>query len=95
VDNIVFDSKKEAGRYIELKLMQQAGQITDLHLQQVFNLDVNGITVGHYIADFTYRHKEWPGLIVEDVKSPATRTALYQLKKKIFQAQYGITITET
>ena len=38
VDGIVFDSKREAIRYCELKLLKRAGKITDLHLQKVFVL---------------------------------------------------------
>jgi hypothetical protein len=38
VDGIEFDSLKEAQRYWELKLMQRAGQISDLQLQKEFEL---------------------------------------------------------
>ena len=38
VDGIQFDSIKEARRYEELKLLQRAGQITDLQLQKEFEL---------------------------------------------------------
>ena len=38
VDGIEFDSKKEAKRYAELKLMQRAGVISDLELQKEFEL---------------------------------------------------------
>lgn len=38
VDGIEFDSKKEARRYWELKLLQRAGKITDLQLQREFEL---------------------------------------------------------
>lgn len=38
VDGIEFDSQKEARRYYELKLLQRAGQITDLQLQREFEL---------------------------------------------------------
>ena len=38
VDGIEFDSKKEARRYCELMLMQQAGQIEDLELQKEYEL---------------------------------------------------------
>ena len=38
VDGIEFDSKKEANRYYELKLLQRAGHITDLQLQKEFEL---------------------------------------------------------
>lgn len=37
-DGITFDSKKEAKRYAELKLLERAGRITDLDLQKVFVL---------------------------------------------------------
>lgn len=38
VDGITFDSRKEANRYCELKMLERAGQITDLDLQKVFVL---------------------------------------------------------
>jgi hypothetical protein len=38
VDGIEFDSKKEARRYCELKLLLQAGQIEQLELQKEFEL---------------------------------------------------------
>jgi hypothetical protein len=38
VDGIEFDSKKEARRYWELKLLQRAGKISDLQLQREFEL---------------------------------------------------------
>ena len=38
VDGIEFDSKKEAKRYCELKLLQRAGVIYDLELQKEFEL---------------------------------------------------------
>ena len=38
VDGIEFDSIKEARRYTELKLLQQAGRIAELELQKEFEL---------------------------------------------------------
>lgn len=38
VDGITFDSKKEAQRYTELKLLEKAGNITGLQLQREFEL---------------------------------------------------------
>jgi hypothetical protein len=38
VDGIEFDSRKEATRYWELKLLQRAGQISGLELQKEFEL---------------------------------------------------------
>ena len=38
-------------------------------------------------------HQALPGTVFEDVKG--YRTAMYRLKKKLVEAEYGITITET
>lgn len=38
VDGIAFDSKREAERYRELKLLQRAGKIKDLQMQVPFEL---------------------------------------------------------
>lgn len=38
VDGVLFDSKKEARRYTELKLLEKAGKIRELELQKVFEL---------------------------------------------------------
>ena len=38
VDGIEFDSKKEARRYYELKLLERAGEISDLKLQEEYEL---------------------------------------------------------
>lgn len=37
-NGIEFDSKKEMQRYVELRLLERAGKITDLELQKVFEL---------------------------------------------------------
>ena len=101
VDGIVFDSKKEARRYHELKLMEKAGEIQNLALQRPFELTVNynpewpedADVIGTYVADFSYFDVNAGKLIVEDVKG--FRTPLYRWKKKHFEAQYGIQIRET
>ena len=38
VDGITFDSKKEAKRYSELKLLERCGAISDLELQVEYKL---------------------------------------------------------
>ena len=81
-DGFRFDSKKEAQRYFELKMLQLAGEISVLELQPVIPLLVNGQWIGKYIGDFSYRNKD-NERVIEDVKSPATRTPIYNLKKKI------------
>ncbi len=55
--------------------------------------------VGDYVADFEYRESSHPNgysdwrTVVEDVKG--VKTDLYKLKKRLFEAQYGISIRET
>ena len=91
VDGIKFDSKKEARRYTQLKLMERAGSVTDLELQPRFDLIINETKCGFYKADFRYLYfgKE----VVEDVKG--MKTPVYNLKKKLVKAIYGIVIFET
>ena len=94
VDNIKFDSKKEAKRWFDLNMLQKAGVINSLERQKKFKLDVNGQLICTYIADFTYG--EGGEFIVEDVKSPASKKLpAYRLKKKLMLAIYGIEILET
>jgi hypothetical protein len=92
VDGIKFDSKAEAGRYVELKMLQKAGEISGLTLQPAFILQEpfkhpqHGSQRGiFYRADFKYVNKE--GLeVVEDVKG--VLTDVYKIKKKLFLMQY-------
>lgn len=100
VDGIRFDSKHEASRYVELKYMERAGLITDLHLQAPYELvpkqkDESGKVVERavtYVADFVYRQNG--KVVVEDAKSPATRTPDYIIKRKLMLYVHGITIRE-
>jgi hypothetical protein len=87
VDGIKFDSKKEAKRYGDLKLMEKAGEISVLRLQVTFNL-----SVCKYKADFVYYDKT-NHLIVEDCKG--MKTPVYNLKKKMMKHELGIEILET
>ena len=91
VDNIVFASAKESRRYLELKLLQKAGEISDLRLQTRLPIVVNGKKVCDYLCDFSYM--ENGKFVFEDVKG--VRTALYQLKKKLVKAVHNIDLLET
>lgn len=90
VDGIKFASASEARRYRELKLLESAGEITDLELQVKYPCIVNGVKVCDYISDFDYT--EGGKRITEDVKG--FKTPAYRLKKKLIFALYGITISE-
>jgi hypothetical protein len=89
---IVFDSQKEAHRYQELLWMRQAGKIHCIEVQPRYDLIVNGVKIGFYKADFRYFDKQTGIAVVEDVKG--VRTPIYNLKKKLMAALYGIEIVE-
>jgi hypothetical protein len=91
VDGFVFASGLEATRYGELKLLEQAGEVRELQLQFPFRLDVNGIHVCTYVADFVYVDAQGKQ-VVEDTKG--MKTAVYRLKKKLMKAVFGIEIVE-
>ena len=80
--------------------MQKDGQIHDLKLQEDFTLQEAFTTITgervraiKYRADFTYRQKSGD-LVVEDVKSRATKTAQYRMKKKLMLERLKLEIVE-
>jgi hypothetical protein len=89
---IRFDSQAEARRYGELRLLEAAGQIKSLVPHPKYPLTVNGERVGTYVGDASYL--ENGEVVIEDVKSPPTKTPIYRLKAKLVHALYGITIRE-
>lgn len=102
VNGKVFDSKKEAKRYLELIKLEQAGLIKDLETQKKFLLldtfRKNGKTYKqiNYYADFVYFDVYSKKTIVEDVKaSKDFKTQVYKIKRKLFEYKYpDLTITE-
>ena len=97
LDGIVFDSKKEAQRYAELKLLERSGAIHNLQRQVRYELipaqKKDGKTVEracHYIADFV--STENGKTVVEDVKG--FRTKEYVLKRKLMLRVHGIEVRE-
>ena len=94
VDGIMFDSKREAARYMELMLMERAGEISRLELQPRFDCVIDGRKICTYRGDFKYFAGNRG--VVEDVKSPYTaKNPVYRLKKKLVEALYpGVTIQE-
>jgi len=107
VDGVRFASKKEAARYLELRLLEKAGLIADLECQPVFPLHVMEIwrsgapivvtTVGRFTADFRYTDLGVYAvgeIVVEDVKSEVTKTTDYKLRKAIAEHIHGIYVRE-
>ena len=99
IDGITFDSRLEATRYCELKLLYQAGEITQLRLQPEFELipafRKNGISFRKttYKADFMYLDNRSGKYIVEDTKG--FKTDVYKIKRKLFEFKFpDLTISE-
>ncbi len=108
VDGMEFDSRKEAKRYQELKLLEQCGEISDLRCQEKFILiptqrepDIIGVRGG--IKKGKVIEKECAYIadfvyiqdgkkVVEDTKG--FRTKDYIIKRKLMLYFYGITIRE-
>ena len=98
VDGIAFDSKREAERYRELKILHAAGVIEYVDRQYRYHLvpaqrspDGKRVPGIDYVCDFRYR--ENGKLIVEDVKG--VKTDAYKIKKKLMLFKYGVWIRET
>jgi hypothetical protein len=93
VDGIRFDSKAEARRWQELKLMEMSGAIKDLERQPVYVLIApfvsrdgtkhRGVT---YRGDFRYLDVTTRQVICEDVKG--ARTDAYRIKKTLLLWKY-------
>lgn len=93
VGDLTFDSRKEASRWAVLKLLERAGQLTNLQRQVRYPLIINGKRVCSLVADFAY---EQDGkLVVEDTKSEFTRKLpVWRIKSKLFDAIHGFPIVE-
>jgi uncharacterized Zn finger protein (UPF0148 family) len=89
-DGYKFDSKAERNRYHQLKYMQGAGEISELKVHPVYELqasferDGKQIRAINYEGDFSYiKNGEQ---IVEDVKG--VRTKEFNTKYKLFLYKY-------
>ena len=98
VDGYLFDSRKEAHHYLELKYMLRAGLIENLRLQVPFVLippqkDEKGKVIERavvYKADFVYEQNG--ETVVEDTKGFKTKE--YIIKRKLLLERYGYRIKE-
>lgn len=96
-DGMTFDSQKEYRRFVELRLLERAGKVTDLQRQVKFELipsqRIGGKVVEracNYIADFVYT--ENGKKVVEDTKG--FKTTDYIIKRKLMLWVHGIRIKE-
>lgn len=97
VNGIEFDSRKEANRWMELKVMEKHGLITELERQVKFVLIPTQYTGSGkdrrvlerecaYIADFVYFDVNSQQVIVEDTKGYKTKD--YIIKRKLMRWKY-------
>lgn len=110
VNGIKFDSKKEAKRYKDLLLLEQAGTIKDLQRQVKYALipaqyapDIIGKRGGHKRGKLLERECSYVAdFVYTDTESGQTvvedvkgfRTEVYKIKKKLLLERYGIQIKE-
>jgi len=93
VDGYMFDSKKEAKMYEQLRDMQKVGMIKDLELQPEFllqkkfrNFDGDKIREIKYYADFMFFDCEQDRWRVVDCKG--YKTKVFRIKRKLFDFIY-------
>ncbi len=94
---IKFDSKKEYKRYNELNLLVKAGEIQSFVHQVPFIYEIEGKKMFKYVADYVIVNNDGSRR-VEDVKGFDRKTQkfrttpLFNLKKKLIEAQHKIKI---
>jgi len=88
VDNITFDSKKEAQMYRTLRLLKYANAIKDLKLQPKFvlmegyvGLDGKKVRDLTYCADFSFYDNELKRFRIIDCKG--MKTEVFRIKEKL------------
>lgn len=97
-DGMMFDSKVELKRWLDLKILERIGEVKDLKRQVPYLLipKTERPSGGFerecsYVADFTYTDKHGKP-VVEDVKGAATPE--YRIKRKLMLFVHGIEVLE-
>lgn len=89
VDGQLFDSKAEAAWFMGLRAREKAQEIRELRRQVKYPLYAGDAHICDYVADATY--EEWRGdgwhIVTADLKG--VRTPAFNLKAKLFWANYG------
>ena len=87
IDGVTFDSKAEAKRWHELRMLERAGHIERLERQVKFPLVVDGVHIATYRADFVYWSTAPVCRVVEDVKSePTAKKRDFVIIRKLMRA---------
>lgn len=96
IDGIMFDSGDEARRYVQLKMLEAAGEIKDIEIQPKWVLQpsfkrgkrtTRAIT---YRADFRYTEVATGEVVVEDVKG--METEVFRIKAKMLLYVHDIEV---
>lgn len=91
VDNIRFDSKREAAYYGELKLREKAGEVGGVELQRRFALiGADGTLITIYVADFCFFDHVADRFRCVDVKGYVTRE--FTIKRRLMKSLLGIDV---
>jgi hypothetical protein len=94
-NGIIFDSKKEANYCATLDKLKNAtspaDKVIDYERQVKFPVEVMGRKICTYKLDFKVTYGD---LSVKYIDVKGMKTPVYNLKKKLVEAIYGITITE-
>lgn len=99
VDGLTFDSKREAARWSQLRLLERAGQISELQRQVSIELAPSVRFAGskraqpalRLIVDFSYM--EDGELVLEDVKGVVTTA--FTIKRHLLKAHKGLDVRVT
>jgi len=99
VDEIIFDSKKEAEYWAKIRLLKKSGEVVSIYPQPEFILQEGYVKNGKkirpiiYRADFMVEYKDGHSEII-DVKGYKFQK-VYLIKKKMFHFKYpNLTIIE-
>ena len=91
IDGIRFDSKREAARYLELKLLHLAGVIHKLQVHPRYVLlepfECKGVKYRGIFYEGDFEYYENGQRVCEDVKG--VKTQVFRIKEKLFIKRYG------
>ena len=102
IDGYKFQSKAEAERYEQLKLLEAAEKIREIEVHPRFKIVVNGVKICTVVLDFQYYDYENCRHVYEDVKVErrgrdgkvafSTDTRISKIGRKLLDAVHGIDV---
>lgn len=98
IGELLFDSKREADRWVLLKAAEKSGEIRGLERQVSFEIAPSVVLDGRkrparrYVADFRYTRTQDGAVVVEDAKGVATEA--YRLKRHLVRSVHGVEVVE-